>query len=133
MNRHKGFRVITSSSGASIRKTLCYYGVGASFRETQCYISSTARLKQGLEENADSCLCISVPNGLSTYGHVFAFLTTHSLKSLSLFTCFLLIFVSVILLLLLNYLMCAPQFLMFLCLLSFCSESYPLLHFLSTA
>ena len=50
MNRHKGFRVITSSSGVSIRKTLCYYGVGAKFRETQCYISSTARLKQGLEK-----------------------------------------------------------------------------------
>jgi len=108
MNRHKGFRVITSSSGASIRKTLCYYGVGASFRETQCSISSTARLKQGLEKNADSCLCISVPNGLSTYGHVFAFLTIHSLTSLSLFTCFFLIFASLILLL--NYLMCVPSF-----------------------
>jgi hypothetical protein len=109
MNRHKGFRVITSSSGASIRKTLCYCGVGASFRETQCSISSTARVKQGLEKNADSCLCISVPNGLSTYGNVFAFLTTHSLTPLPLFTCFLLIFVSLILLLL-NYLMCTPSF-----------------------
>lgn len=108
MNRHKGFRVITSSSGASIRKTLCYYGVGASFRETQCYISSTARLKQGLERNADSCLYISVPNGLSTYGHVFVFLTTHSFTSLPLFTCFLSIFVSLILLP--NYPMCVPSF-----------------------
>jgi len=126
MNRHKGFRVITSSSGGSIRKTLCYYGVGASFRETQCYISSTARHKQGLEENADSCLCISVPNGLSTYGHVFAFLTTHSLTSLPLFTCSVLIFVSVILLLF-NYLMCAPSF---SCFFVLCLSI--LLHFLST-
>jgi hypothetical protein len=86
MNRHKGFRVITSSSGASIRKTLCYYGVGAGLRETQCYVSSTARLKPGLEENADSCSRISVPNGLLVYGYVFAFLP------LPLFTCLFLIF-----------------------------------------
>lgn len=37
MNRHKGFRVITCSSGASIRKALCCYGVAASLGETQCY------------------------------------------------------------------------------------------------
>lgn len=42
MNGHKGFRVITSGSGASIRKTLCCCRVGASLGETQV-MSSAAR------------------------------------------------------------------------------------------